>query len=54
MSQPHMRSRSVGSGRGVHKESLDPLRDAQVQEEQDAAALQAAQQNGYTVQLDIV
>ena len=53
-SQPHMRSRSTGAGRGMHKESMDPLREAQAQEEHDAMLLQQAQQNGYTVQLDIV
>lgn len=54
MNQQQMRSRSSSSGRGMHKESMDPLREAQAQEEHDAMLLQQAQQSGYTVQLDIV
>lgn len=38
----------------MHKESMDPLREAQQLEENDALLLQQAQQNGYTVQLHIV
>ena len=54
MGLPHMRARSAGGGRAMHKESMDPLREAQQLEENDALLLQQAQQNGYTVQLDIV
>ena len=55
MSQQHMRSRSSGGGRGMHgKESMDPVRDAHLQEEQDTVALHQAQLAGYTLRLHIV
>ena len=54
MGSQQMRSRTGAGGRGMHKDSIDPLREQQALEENDVLLLQQAQAQGYTTQLSVV